>query len=130
MFNKLRELFKSKVVYKIVEVKAPRPSYRWDQNTKDAVSTLSAHPGFVALTDRLALTKAQIESTLKQTMHKDLRQVDFLQAGLFWSQWLEEQVSKSTTKGSTRSYVDPMDEELAAFKELDSRIERVGMENV
>src|SRR6267142_5429895 len=120
MFSKLKELFKPKVIYKLVEVQKPRPLYRWDQNTKDSVSTLAAHPGFVALVDRLNLTKAQLESTLKQTMHKDLRQVDFLQAGLFWSQWLEEQVSKATTKGSTRTYLDPYEEELKAFKELDS----------
>ncbi len=130
MFNRLRELFKPKVIYKIVEVAKPRPFYRWDQNTKDSIGTLSSHPGFVALTERLALTKAQLESTLKQTMHKDLRQVDFLQSGLFWSQWLQEQVEKSTTKGSVRTFLDPYEEELKAFKELDSRIERVGMDQV
>jgi len=130
MFNRLRELFKPKVIYKIVEVAKPRPFYRWDQNTKDSIGTLSSHPGFVALTERLALTKAQLESTLKQTMHKDLRQVDFLQSGLFWSQWLQEQVEKSTAKGSVRTFLDPYEEELKAFKELDSRIERVGMDQV
>lgn len=129
MFNWLRGLFTPKVIYKVVEVKAPRPSYRWDQNTKDAVSTLAAHPGFVALTDRLALAKAQLETTIKQTRHKDLQTVEFLQSGVFWSEWLQDQVSKATTKGSTKTYLDPYEEELKAFKELDARIERVGMAN-
>jgi len=130
LLERIKQLFQPRVIYKIVEVKVPRPIYRWDQNTKDAIATLSSHPGFVALVDRLNLTKAQIESTLKSTMHKDLRQVDFLQSGSFWAGWLQEQIEKATYKGSQTKYLDPMEEELKAFQELDARIERVGMDPV
>lgn len=128
MFTRLKQLFAPRVVYKIVEVKAPRPTYRWDENTRDSVATLSAHPGFVALIERLGVTKAQLESKNNTQWKKDLREADFLQAGIFWCNWLQDQVAKSTVKGSLHKYVDPMAEELAAFKELDARIERVGME--
>lgn len=126
MLKRIKSFFAPRIIYKIVEVKAPRPAYTWDQNTRDAVSTLSAHPGFIAITDRLALTKAQLESTNNRSVKKDLREADFLQAGIFWSGWLQEQVEKATTRGSSRKFVDPYDEELAAFRELDARIERVG----
>jgi hypothetical protein len=129
MFSKLRELFKPQIIYKIVEVKAPRPTYRWDDHTRDAVSTLTAHPGFVALVERLGITKAQLEAKNNTQWKKDLREADFIQAGIFWCGWLEEQINKATVKGSQRQYLDPMAEELAAFKELDSRIERVGMDS-
>jgi len=129
MFERIKKLFSSRVVYKIVEVKAPRPTYRWDKNTQDAVSTLVAHPGFVALIERLGVTKAQLETKNNTQWKKDLREADFLQSGIFWCNWLKEQVDKAAFKGSQPTYVDPMAEELAAFKELDARIERVGMAN-
>jgi len=132
MFNKLREalkvLFAPQVIYKLVEVPKQRPSIRWDQNVQDSVSTLSSHPGFVSLMERLNLTKTQLVAKNNTQWKKDLREADFLQSGIFWCNWLEEQVSKSTIKGSQRKYVDPMQEELDAFKELDAHIERVGMD--
>jgi len=128
MFSKLRELFKPRVVYKIVEIKAPRPTFRWDENTQDAVSTLTAHPGFIALTERLAITKAQLESKNNTQWKKDLREADFIQAGIYWSGWLLEQVSKATLKGSSRKYIDPLQEEQEAFEKLNAQIERVGMD--
>jgi len=128
MFTRLRQLFAPRVVYKVVEIKTPRPIVRWDDHTKDAVSTLSSHPGFIALLDKLKLTKYQLESKNSTQWKKDLREADFLQAGIFWCGWLEAEVSKSTIKGSQQKYIDPLAEELAAFKELDARIERVGMD--
>lgn len=128
MFERLKKLFAPRVIYKVVEVKAPRTPYRWDQNTQDAVSTLSAHPGFIAILDRLAVTKAQLESKNNTQWKKDLREGDFLQSGIFWCNWLQDQISKATVKGSQRRYVDPMAEELEAFKALDAQIERVGMD--
>ncbi len=125
MFEWLKRLFQPKVVYKIVEVKAPRPSYRWDENTVQAVTTLTSHSGFVDLVDRLAISKAQLESKNNTQWKKDLREADFIQAGIFWCGWLQEQIDKATYKGSQRKSIDPFEEELAAFKELDSRIERV-----
>jgi hypothetical protein len=37
---------------------------------------------------------------------------------------LQEQVEKATVKGSTKTF-DAMEDELAAFREIDSSIERV-----
>lgn len=128
MFNTLRELFKSRVDYRIVEVKAPRPIVRWDNTTKETISTLNSHPGFVALMEKLSLTKAQLESKNNTQWKKDLREADFLQSGIFWCNWLQDEVNKSTSRGSIKQYIDPMQEELEAFQKLDANIERVGMD--
>jgi len=117
-----RDWFKqpTKVVvqYKLVEVKAPRTPLRWDASTKEAVSTLQSHPGFLALCERLALQRARLETQLSHDVHKDLREVDMLQAGIYWCSWLQEQVEKATVKGSTKTF-DAMEDELAAFKEIE-----------
>jgi len=125
MLEGIRKFFTS---YKIVEVEKPRTQYRWDDNTRNAVSTLTSHPGFVALCDKLNLIRSQLKTKCYASVHKDLREVDYLQAGIFWSGWLQEQISQATLKGSVKQYVDPLQEELEAFKLLDAQIERVGME--
>src|SRR5258708_12879865 len=107
MFERIKKLFAPVVEYKIVEVEKPRTQFRWDQNTKDAVSTLSAHPGFIALTDKLSLINAQLKTKCFSSVHKKLREVDFLQAGIFWSNWLRDQVEQSTVRRSVSNYVTP-----------------------
>lgn len=126
-WERVKAVFAPQVVYKIVEVRVPRNKVRaWDDNTREAVASLSHHPGFLALVERLELTKSQITSSLNFTQHKELRHVDFLQAGIFWSGWLQDFVNKATQRGSQKQYVDPEQEELEAFKVLDAKIERLG----
>jgi hypothetical protein len=115
------------VVYKLIEVEA-RTHTRWDKESKDAVSTLQSHPGFLALLDKLKLQRGIIENTLKSTRHQDIRAVDFLQSGIYWAGWLQREVEATTLKGPTKQYKDPMQEELEAFQAIDAQIERVGME--
>jgi hypothetical protein len=127
MFEGIKKFFTPKVIYKLVEVKAPLQRVQWDNNTREAITTLAAHPGFVALQQRLMLQKAQLETTLTRSVHKDLRAIDYLQAGIFWSNWLQDQIEKATVKGSSRQVNDAYDEELRAFQAIDAQIERVGM---
>jgi hypothetical protein len=117
-----------KVVYKVVEVKSPRSSQAWSKEIKDAISTLSSHPGFVALTDRLNLQRQMLESKLSREFHKDLREIDYLQAGVFWLGYIQDLVAKATNLIPSAP-VDAMQEEMEAFKLLDSQIERIGIED-
>lgn len=114
-------------VYKVIEVKAPRSSQAWTKEIKEAVGTLSSHPGFIAIVDRLNLQKQMLENKCSHEFHKDLREADYLQAGVFWLGYVQDLVNKSTKLYSS-SPVDPYQEELEAFKEIDSQIERIGME--
>lgn len=117
-----------KVVYKVIEIRAPRIAQKWSKETKDTVSTLASHPGFVALMDRVALHRQMLEHKCSHEFHKDLRESDYLQAGVFWLGYLDRLIAEST-KAPRAVAVDAYDEELEAFKELDARIERIGMES-
>lgn len=117
-----------KVVYKVIEIRGPRVAQKWSKDIKDAVSTLAAHPGFVAITDRIALHRQMLEHKCSHEFHKDLRESDYLQAGVFWLGYIDRLIAEST-KAPRSVAVDAYDEELEAFKELDARIERIGMED-
>jgi len=99
----------------------------WTKEIKDAVGTLSSHPGFIALTDRLSLQKQMLENKCAREFHKDLRESDYLQAGVFWLSFLQDQVAKATRLAQPAP-VDAFDEEMEAFKQIDASIERIGME--
>lgn len=104
------------------------PSQKLEPLTREeleSVTTLSAHPGFVALQKRLALTNQYLRSQLCGKRFTDIGEVNFLQAGIYWSDWLKSTIMESTTKLRPR-LTPAYDEELEAFKKLDSMIERVG----
>lgn len=116
-----------KVVYKVVEVKTPRTAARWTKEIKDAVATLPSHPGFIAILDRFSLQKQMLEHKCATEFHKDLRENDYLQAGVFWLGYAQKLVDEAT-KLPRAVPVDAYDEEMEAFKQLDAQIERIGME--
>jgi hypothetical protein len=115
------------VIYKVVEVSGPRVVRKWDKETKASVHTLQSHPGFIAILDRLALQRQLLESRNNKEFKKDLREADFLQSGVFWLGYVQELVNKAVDLPLAHP-VDAMQEELEAFRELDAKIERVGMD--
>lgn len=126
MWKWLRKLFKPTVVYKLVEVPSLRTPLQEGPEILESVTTLNAHPGFLYLMQRLSLQNAAIKTQLSFVQPKDMRQVDFLQAGIYWSNWLQMEMDRATKRPS-RNVKDVMQEELDAFREIDSQIERVGM---
>lgn len=112
------------IKYQIVETSAPRITMS-EKDARDAISTLSSHPGFVVLTQRLAAQNALLRSKLSADHHTTMREVDFLQAGIYWSNWLAQECQRSSTKMPERR-TDAMEEELDAFRAIDAAIERVG----
>lgn len=113
------------IKYKIVEVKE-RKNIEWDKNTKDAVATLTSHPGFIALMDKLALQRQSLQSRNNTQVKKDLREADWLQAGIHWLGYVAEFVDKNTNLKVQPRQMDAYEEELRAFQEIDAQIERVG----
>lgn len=134
MFDKLKTFF-TKIVYvdkpreviKVIEVKAPRIGVKWSKETKAAVATLQSHPGFLAILDRLYLQKSLLETKNNSEFHKEMREVDHLQSGIFWLGFVQQLVHKATDMPLPGPR-DAMQEELEAFQELDAKIERVGMD--
>ena len=110
--------------YKVIEVKAPRITQGWTKEIKEAVGTLSSHPGFIAITDRLSLQRELLKTRCATEFHKEQRETDYLQSGVFWLGYIQDLVAKAT-KLAPSAPVDAMDEELEAFKQIDATIERI-----
>jgi hypothetical protein len=131
MFEWFKNLFTPKVVrevvYRVVEVKGPRAIVRWNKEMKATVNTLQSHPGFMLILERLALQRQLLESKNNKDVKKDLRECDFLQSGIFWLGYVQELVTKAVDLPAAAPQ-DAMQEELEAFRELDAKIERVGMD--
>ena len=113
------------VKYKVVEVESPRTPFQVDKATQESIATLSSHPGFVALMHKCAYVNAALKTKLAGEHHKDLREVDFLQAGIYWSNWLLMESRRSTTK-LPQKISDAFADEESLFGEVDAHIERVG----
>lgn len=114
-------------VYRVVEVPAGRTPRKWTKETRDSVATLMHHPGFLALVERLALQRSMLESKLAREYRKDLRENDWLQAGVFWLDYISTVMDQATATPRTAQR-DAMEEELEAFKAIDATIERIGMD--
>ena len=134
MLKRLKELFSPKIVYvekvvekpvyKVVQVKSI-PVQPWSKEIRDAVRTLPSHPGFTAITERLALQRQLLEAKAANEFHKELREADFIQSGIYWLNYVQYLIDKET-EVKQRIPRDAMAEELEAFKEIDAAIERVG----
>jgi hypothetical protein len=121
----LAKLLGVETKYKIVEVPAPRTQAGWDKDMRETIGTLSAHPGFVALISRLGLQASLLRAKLLNDRHPSLKDVEFLQSGIFWCSWLQQQVQTATTR-TIQSQVDARVEDEQAFRELQATIEKVG----
>jgi hypothetical protein len=113
--------------YKVVELSTAQrlPNGKSDKELQESVATLNSHPGFIWLTQRLDVMNAALKAKLAQERHTDLKDVQFLQAGIYWSNWLRQEVALATRAPHNKP-LDAYDEELKAFQEIDALIERVG----
>lgn len=116
MFN----WFKTK--FKILELPDSLPLVPDD---KALVSSLKDHPGFRYLTTDLRLKRVALEENLKHGRHKDLSEVQFLQAGIFWARWLEHYV-EVLSKAPKPPLRDTTPEEETQLKEILSNYVIVG----
>lgn len=118
-----REFFKKKPEWNVIEVPAPVLAEQVEDD--EAIRTLALHPGFRSLVRRLALQKAVIQTKLLKVHHKDLREVDNLQAGIFWLEYLDTEVTKMVGRKPekvTREILPDMDFE---FRKVLAQIESI-----
>ena len=119
----LDRFFKRRVA--LVEVPAARPIAKLDDELADHLRVLPHNAAFKWLTDRLELQSRYLASKLANEPHGSLREVDQLQAGIYWCHWLQRQVA-DVTNVPQRKLRDPEAEELELFKQLSAQLERVG----
>lgn len=131
--NWFQRLFKPEVVvkevnkYQVVELDMPRSLSQGNAEMAQSVQTLAGHPGFNHLINKLSYQRAALKTRLEQSRHTSLEEVYFLQAGVYWSNWLKTEINRATVKTGGVPQ-DAFEEEMAAFKEIDAALERVGME--
>ena len=107
----------------IIEVEQPRHIDLAD--SIESLEALSHHPGFTALMARLRLSRAQLQSRLATNLGATLDEVRFLQAGIYWSGWLETQI-KSLVYKTKPKVSTPSEQEQAIFEEIHQSLELVG----
>lgn len=118
--------FNSKRDYKVVEVEKPRNYTTLEgDELRQSLHSLLAHPGFLYLRDRLRSQRALLQGRLEEQRPQRLEDVTFLQQGLFWTRWLSAEVDR-LTQAPQKPVLDPVEQELQAFRELDNMLTRVG----
>lgn len=117
---------KSPVQFKVVEVERPSPALDWSIEEQRAIVSLAGHPGLDALMRKLKLQRSLLESQLRSKRHSDIRQVDNLQSGIFWTNWLERQVREQVSKKETQPPRDALDLEKSEFERVATALELVG----
>ena len=83
------------VHYRLVEVEKPHSPLPLNKDSAAAVASLQGHPGFGWLLQKLRLQKAQLTSILSRERQKNLTDVEFLQSGIAWTGWIEEQLQRA-----------------------------------
>lgn len=110
----------------ILEVEAGKRIPPLDETTRAAVTSLDSHPGFQYLIAKLRIERAIIESRLRSERHTDLASVAYLQAGVKYSRWLEDEVSREL-QVKPRSAPSPLTlEEQAIYNAALATYEEVG----
>lgn len=84
-----------KEITKIIEVEKAKLQ-PIDDEIRDSIRSLQFHPGFQYLLGKLETQKAALKSVLVSAAHEDMRAVDRLQAGIFWLDYLAEELKKHT----------------------------------
>lgn len=110
--------------YSIVEVEKPVTII--DPDAAASVRTLSGHPGFTYLLAKLKLQRSLLETKLKSSKHREMRDVEFLQSGIFWSKWLEDQINQEVYITPSAPQKPVGEDEAAIFERVRAAIETVG----
>ncbi len=112
----------------VVEIEKPYVLPELDQGSAAAVATLGSHPGFQYLVAKLKNQSALLKSTLAKKRQDSIRDVEFLQSGIVWCDWLEDQVHAATTMLNAKRPEprDPRPAERETFERLLSQIDVIG----
>lgn len=119
--------WKPEVQYLVVEIEKG-VSYA-SAGDEGAIASLKHHPGFVALMNRMKLKRAVLEAQLKGGRHKEIRDVDILQLGLYWLGYAEHEINSAVGNLKEKSEPRLAVNELEEFQRVRSAIESVGATN-
>lgn len=115
-------MFKSKT--KLVRTVEAKPVSELTPEIRESLAALSYHPAFQYLITKLRFQGAVLEAKLHERQ-RDIHDVEFLQSGIFWVNWLDNQI-RFLTKTPEAPQVEMTPEEERLFQEISSTIETVG----
>jgi hypothetical protein len=115
--------------YKVIEVEKPNPALELDPETPRAIASLAGNPGFQALMNRLRIQKALLNSALRGNKHESLIEVNRLQSGIAWINWLDRQVALEVTKSEREQPRPAYDVEQQEFERMAAAITIVGKQD-
>jgi hypothetical protein len=108
--------------FQVIEVEAPR-SHDITEDIRTSVQALAHQPGFEHLLARCRSMRAYLKKQLIESKHASMEEVQYLQAGIYWAGWLEQEMTRhQPTKPPAPAY----DFEAQAFREAQALIEVVG----
>lgn len=115
--------------YQVIELEGPIAETEWDDETSAAVAALESNVGFLALCGRLKIQRGLLDTMLRKKRHEDIRSVDTLQSGIYWSGWLEKTVEAEVLKRSRRNTKprQAYDLEETEFKKMREALSLVGI---
>lgn len=102
---------------KVIEVEVPRKAPLFSKEIKESLAALPGHPGFEYLLNRLKFEQAVLATKLKNERHESMRDVEFLQSGIFWTNWLRGQLDKVVFRPEPRAF-DALPDETVLLDEL------------
>ena len=118
---------KTKIEHHYTVVEVEKKPLQETPESVAAVKSLEDHAGFRWLLNKLKFQAARLESEFKNTRHKDLREVDFLQSGIHWCGWLQQQLDLTNEKYRQMRPATP--QEVAHFQDIESTIELIGSQS-
>jgi hypothetical protein len=92
------------------------------KDLRESIIALKLHPGFDYLLRKLRFQRAYLEAKLRSEHHKEIREVDFLQSGIGWLNWLESQINFETGKKDASEPTQPVSYERKLFEEVNRSI--------
>lgn len=115
--------------YQVVELEGPITDTEWDEETSSAVAALESNVGFLALCGKLKVQRGLLDTMLRKKRHEDIRSVDTLQSGIYWSGWLEKTVEAEVLKHTRRTTKPRVayDLEETQFKKMREALQLVGI---
>lgn len=117
----------AKTVFKVIEIeKQTVPEL--NGASAMAVASLATHPGFQYLMAKLKFQRAALKDALEKTRHKTLNDVEFLQSGANWCNWLQIELDKAVSIVNNPKPRVARAYELEAFEQLKGNVELVGLQ--
>jgi hypothetical protein len=110
------------IKFQLVEVERPRQIPPQEAEVSKSIATLQGHPGFQYLVEKLRLQRAQLKTALCNQRQENLKDVEFLQSGIAWTGWLEEQLMRAVNHQEPKPQ-EPAQTEQEAFEEIQRFIE-------